>query len=109
MDELTDSDLILEIERLSQLDGNVLVECIISIYLSELKKRRTKQDHTQQIVQECLGIIRMCTVRNGHNSIENKTLENVRNKIVEYFNISEKNVNDLYADNEQFRDFFSGR
>ncbi len=57
-------------------------------------------------IEHVLAITRMRVVRNGEHSTENMVLNKVREDIIAYFDVPERNVNDIFAENELFREFY---
>jgi hypothetical protein len=62
--------------------------------------------YAELIVQHSMAITRMCSLRNGSDSSENKMLEKVRKELTKYFGIEEKNVNEIFDNDEVFREYY---
>src|SRR5574343_224479 len=61
---------------------------------------------TQLVVQHAVGITRMSQYRNGHDSAENRAIRKIREDILAYFGVEEKDINEIMAESELFREYF---
>lgn len=60
-----------------------------------------------EVLETVLGICRMLILRNGQNSEGNKVNSKIREEVMKYFDISERDVNEIFNTNVKFREHFN--
>jgi len=64
------------------------------------------EQFVELIIEDAIAITRMVSYRNGIDSVENRAIGLVRKHLIDFFDIQERNVNEIFDKNELFREYF---
>lgn len=89
-------------------DTNLNYELLNELqYQAQDKHGETDQyEFAKLIAQHAIAITHMRQYRNGPDSAENQVIRKIRNDLMQYFGIEDVDVNEIFNENELFREYF---